>query len=172
MPRLPFPPTAALYSCAYAAAVVADHASSLAAQKAGAVETNVFFQSSGQVLAEARAITVFALLWPVMLALLWIADRRARGLAGDPGPIARQFIGRRAESTALLPIVAIIAKLFAAAGNMVIALYGFSIYTPIRGFLTSAGITPWNVQSILCGLVLLVPALGLGWLIARWWYGS
>ena len=105
-----FVPTALLYTCAYATAVVADHASSLAAMKAGAVETNVLFQTPGHALAEGRAVIVFLLLWPVMLALLWLADRRGRGLAREPGWLVRQLIGRRAETTALLPIVAIFAK--------------------------------------------------------------
>ncbi len=166
-----FVPTAFLYTCAYAMAVVADHASSLAAMKAGAVETNVLFQTPGHALAEGRAVVVFLLLWPVMLGLLWLADRRARGLLWEPGWLVRQLIGHRPETTALLPIVAIFGKLFAAAGNMVIAIYGFSIYTPIRGLLSSANVTDWNAQSLLCGLALLLPAFLIGWLVARWWYG-
>ena len=159
-----FGPTALLYTCAYATAVVADHASSLAAMKAGAVETNVLFQAPGQALAESRAVIVFLLLWPVMLALLWLADRRGRGIARKPGWLVRQLIGRRAETTALFPVVAIFAKLFAAAGNMVIAVYGFSIYTPIRGFLSSAGVSDWNAQSLLCGLACSCPLFSsAGW---------
>lgn len=172
MPRMQFGPTALLYTCAYGAAVVADHASSLAAMKAGAVETNVLFQTPGHALAEGRAVIVFFLLWPVMLGLLWLADRRARGLAREPGWLVRQLIGHRPETTALLPVVAIFGKLLAAAGNMVIAIYGVSIYTPIRAVLSSADVTDWDVQSLVCGLILLLPAFLAGRLVAHWWYGG
>lgn len=63
-----------------------------------------------------------------------------------------------------------IAKLFASLSNMAIARYDFSIYHPVREALSSLGLTSWNAQSGVCGLIVLIPAIAVGWAIARFWY--
>lgn len=166
-----FAGTAAIYTLAYAIAVIGDHATTLLAIGAGAVETNVLFQSAGSGLAGERATLVFVLLWPLLLWQLWIADRQRRGALQERGWIARQFLGRTAATAALLPFTVVVAKCIAATSNLMIVWFGFPLTRPIRLLIESAGIYSERVNFIAGGLAILIVALWIAYEFASAWSG-
>lgn len=169
-PRLPFRSTAALYSVIYAVAVSADHVSTLLAVGRGAIETNLIFATTAGTLNEARALLVFVAAWPVMILMLWMADRRAR-TRKEPAWL-RQFLGRTPTMAALLPVVLIFGKFTITASNLMIVYQGTSFYTLLRPLLFSVGVANHGAQTILAGILLLLPALFFAYGFTRWWYGN
>lgn len=169
-PRLPFPQTAALYTVAYVVAVLADHLSTVEAARNGGIETNVLFQTASKGLAETRAEIAFIVLWPIMLGLLWLADRRSRRTTRKRRTFTDEFLGRTPEAPAMIPAVVVTGKLLVFVPNLLVAWYHYSIYRPFENALAAAGVASASTRVALGGAIIVVPALVMGYVLARWWY--
>ncbi|NEX93279.1 hypothetical protein [Caulobacter sp. 17J65-9] len=165
-----FAAVAAGYTVIYAAAVAADHLTTLAITAQGGIETNFLFDTAGGGLAEFQAWSVFLALWPVLLAMVWIG--RTRAIAGRDAvrlPWLDPLWGAGAAGPLLLPTTMLIVKSLAGLLNLLLVFRLGSAAGSVRTLLDMIGLAePKLVYMATAGLMLAVSVVIARPLASAW----
>lgn len=165
-----FAAVAAGYTVIYAAAVAADHLTTLAVTAQGGIETNFLLGAADGGLAEFRAWAVFLALWPVMLAMIWVG--RARAVGGRDAvrlSMLDPLWGASAAGPLLLPTTLLIVKSLAGLLNLLLVFRLGSAAGAVRTALGMVGLAePKLVYMATAGLMLAVSVVIARPLAAAW----
>jgi hypothetical protein len=158
---------ALVYTVAYVAAAVSDHASTLFFSSRGVSEGNILFVAADGGFAANRAILVMFAIWPITIWLLHVGWNRAKDSDKPATQWSRWLTGRTAISALLIPFTLVIGKILAAMFNTVDTVFSLELTALIRKFLATFGVGPPGSGVMIVAIIILAVSYCLARSIAR-----